>query len=59
MEGNEDYQLLLAQLDLKQDEFNKQQDRVDEINEESESIIGAVYSANHNYQFSKPDFDAM
>ena len=59
LEGNEDYQLLLAQLDLKQDEFNKQQNRVDEINEELESIRGAVYSSNQNYQFSKADFDAV
>ena len=59
LEGNEDYQLLLAQLDLKQDEFNKQQDRVDGINEELESIRGAVYSSNQNYQFSKADFDAV
>ena len=59
LEGNEDYQLLLAQLDLKQDEFNKQQNTVDEINEELESIRGAVYSSNQNYQFSKADFDAV
>ena len=59
LEGNEDYQLLLAQLDIKQADLNEQQFRIDEINEELESIQGAVYSSNQNYQFSKADFDAV
>ena len=59
LEGNEDYQLLLAQLDLKQAEFNNQQGRINEVNQELERIEGAFYSSNQNYQFSKADFDAV
>ena len=59
LEGNEGYQLLLAQLDLKQAEFNNQQGRINEVNQELERIEGAFYSSNQNYQFSKADFDAV
>ena len=49
LEGNEGYQLLLAQLDLKQAEFNNQQGRINEVNQELERIEGAFYSSNQNY----------
>ncbi len=59
LEGDDNYQQLLLDLDAKQLELNSKEEKIFSINDELNKIQGAVYSSNQNYQFSKADLDAV